>query len=79
MELVEPGLWWVALPGAAAAITSITTLAFRLIRAKIDADRDKAMLEIALRGARPRERRDILEGLAELRPLNAHVDRDRSS
>lgn len=69
MGLVEPGLW-LALPSAIAVVAS---LAFRLIRDKIHAERDKALLEIALRDARPRERREILEGLSALRPLNARV------
>ena len=69
MGLVEPGLW-MALPGAVAVFSS---LAFRLIRDKIHAERDKALLEIALRDARPRERREILEGLSALRPLNARA------
>lgn len=69
MGLVEPGLW-MALPGAVAVVSS---LAFRLIRDKIHAERDKALLEIALRDARPRERREILEGLSALRPLNARA------
>lgn len=69
MGLVEPGLW-VALPGAIAVVSS---LAFRLVRGKIRADRDRALVEMALRDSAPSDRRDILEGLAELRPLNAQA------
>ncbi|MFI7430576.1 hypothetical protein ACIBPB_26620 [Micromonospora sp. NPDC049836] len=59
-----------ALPGAIAVVSS---LAFRLVREKIRADRDRALVEMALRDSEPGDRRDILEGLAELRLLNAQA------
>ena len=75
MGVVEPGLW----AGVATSVAAVCALAFRLIREKIHADRDKALVELALRDTDPSDRRDILEGLAELRPLNAQAARDDGS
>jgi hypothetical protein len=46
------------------------------LHAKIKADRDRDLLRIALHESKPEQRREILEGLAELRPLNAQAPRD---
>ncbi|KKJ95842.1 hypothetical protein [Micromonospora sp. HK10] len=75
MGVVEPGLW----AGVAISVAAVCALAFRLIREKIHADRDKTLVELALRDTDPSDRRDILEGLAELRPLNAQAARDDGS
>ncbi|MEV0429774.1 hypothetical protein [Micromonospora sp. NPDC050495] len=75
MGVVEPSLW----AGVATSVAAVCALACRLIREKIHADRDKALVELALRDTDPGDRRDILEGLAELRPLNAQAGRDDGS
>jgi hypothetical protein len=54
---------------AGAAGTAVTA-ALGLFKAKIQADRDTRIAEIALRGSKPAERGQILEGLAKIRPFH---------
>jgi hypothetical protein len=58
----DPEFWLVTL-GASSAVLG-------LIREKIRADRDKALAELALRGARPAERGKIIESLARTRQFS---------
>ncbi|NMO57521.1 hypothetical protein HH310_40935 [Actinoplanes sp. TBRC 11911] len=46
---------------------------FGLIRTKIHANRDARIAEMALRGAKPRERPEILDGLSKLRSFHPGV------
>jgi hypothetical protein len=70
--LVEPGLWL----GVAGGVGTVSTLAFRLIREKIRANRDRDLLRIALQDSTPEQRPAILGGLAKLRPLHPRSDDD---
>jgi hypothetical protein len=74
--LEDPAVW-ALMTTATGAVATLGGLYFKLIREKIRADRDRSLLEIALRDSRPDERREILEGLAELRPLNAQAPREQ--
>jgi hypothetical protein len=74
---LEDPAGWALVTAATGAVGTLGGLAFKLIREKIKADRDRSLLEIALRDSKPCERREILEGLAELRPLNAQAPRDQ--
>lgn len=71
MGLTDPGLWVMI-----TALGGVATAGFKLWHAKIKADRDRDLLRIALEGSTPEQRREILGGLAELRPLNPLVPRD---
>jgi len=66
MGIDDPGLWTTVLIG----VTGLGTAIFRLIQAKIQADRDTRIAAMAFRGTKPHERPEILDGLAKLRSFH---------
>jgi hypothetical protein len=79
VTLTDPGLWVAVSTVASAAISGVVLAVVKLKREKIRADRDRSLLEIALRDSKPDERPAILGGLAGLRPLNASAPSDDDS
>ena len=71
MGIDDPGLWTTVLIG----VTGLGTAIFRLIQAKIQADRDTRIAAMAFRGTKPHERPEILDGLAKLRSFHPDAAR----
>lgn len=68
MGLEDPGLWL-----AGSVISAVVLAVAKLLHAKIKADSERSLVEIALRETKPEDRPAILRSLAGLRPLSPKV------
>jgi hypothetical protein len=66
----EPAILSATLTAASAALGTVGTMVYKLKKARILADRDTRLAELAFENSKPCHRAEILDGLAKLRPFH---------